>query len=168
MQKGFAGVALAAVLCCAGLPVLAAGMPDYGSKNFAPGGGTPAFFSNETAAPTVRSDDWSAVDAAAGPARPAAAPVHTASARSHRHGKIAANHRGGGTRTIGKAGGKTRSSRLAAAKPAKTTRSASAARTAHPRSPAGSRSTAAAAGTRTSGHAGTSRHAAARSVQHKG
>ena len=159
MRNRVARIALAAALCCAGLPAFAAGLPDYGSKNFVPGGGTPAFFSNETAAPTVRSDDWSAVDAVTGPERSAPAPAHAAAASSHRHGKVAANHRAGGAHAAGKSAG-AHASRVAAARSVKPKRTASAGHTAHARP--------AASGSRTSGHAKTSRHAAARSAQHRG
>lgn len=47
----------AAVLACAGLPALGAGMPDSGTKNFVPGGDAPSFFTNENGAVAAATAD---------------------------------------------------------------------------------------------------------------
>jgi hypothetical protein len=43
-------LAVAAVIAGAAVPGLSAEMPDFGTKNFSPGGDTPAYFSNENGA----------------------------------------------------------------------------------------------------------------------
>jgi hypothetical protein len=40
----------AAAIACAALPARGAGMPDYGTKNFSPGGAAPSYFTNENGA----------------------------------------------------------------------------------------------------------------------
>jgi hypothetical protein len=46
-----------AVLACAAIPAWCAGMPDFGSKNFSPGGDTPSYFSNENGAVGVAASE---------------------------------------------------------------------------------------------------------------
>lgn len=50
MPLSFMRFVLAAAIAGCGLPAWAAGMPDWGTKNFSPGGDTPAYFTNETGA----------------------------------------------------------------------------------------------------------------------
>lgn len=85
----------ASVLAFASLPVFAADLPDYGSKNFTPSDETPAHFANEDLPVSARTADtterdWSAVDAMA-PARPVGF-ARSAHRGSGRHGRYAAAH----------------------------------------------------------------------------
>jgi hypothetical protein len=157
---------LAVALSAAGVPAYAAEIPVYGTKNFTPGGDTPAYFTHNVAAPTVRSEDWSAADQAAGPAAPAAAAEHVSQATARHHGKVAGNHHGG-SHVASKAKGKSRASRATAAKPGKATRTASAA---HARPAGSSHARLASSGkTRSTTHTShATRHAAVKSSQRKG
>lgn len=157
---------MAVLLGAAGWPAFAAEMPAYGTKNFTPGGDTPAYFTHSVAAPTVRSEDWSAADQAAATAAPAAASEH-ASRATERHSSRTASHHRGGSHVAGKAKDKSHASRMAAARPGKTTRTAS---SAHSRPAVSSHaSIASSAKTRSTGHSShPTRHAAVKSSQRKG
>jgi hypothetical protein len=86
----------AAVLACAGLPALAAEMPDSGTKNFVPGGDAPAFFTNENGAVAAAAADESTADDGADQSlhspRSAPGPIRDATVSTRRHGKLAASH----------------------------------------------------------------------------
>jgi hypothetical protein len=75
----------------------AAGMPDTGTKNFVPGGDTPAYLTNENlaVAPGSAAEPVAATadDQAEGPERSTAAPMHWAQTPERRHGKLAAGHK---------------------------------------------------------------------------
>lgn len=150
---------LAVALGAAGLPAFAAEMPAYGTKNFTPGGATPAYFTHNTAAPTVRSEDWSAADQGAAEVDAAEPPSHAPAATARHHAELSAHHRAG-TRTAGKTKGKSRATHLAVAKPGRATRTASAAHT---------RSAGSAGKARSASHGkSATRHAAAKSSERKG
>ncbi|MGH7058849.1 MAG: hypothetical protein ACREFH_00565 [Stellaceae bacterium] len=165
MPKRLTIAVLAVALSAAGLPAFAAEMPAYGTKNFTPGGATPAYFTHNTAAPTVRSEDWSAADQGAAAVDAAEPPSHAPAAEARHHAKLSAHHRAG-SRTAGKTKDKSRATHLAVAKPGRATRTESAA---HARS-AGSAGKASSAGkARTASHGkSATRHVAARSSERKG
>jgi hypothetical protein len=47
----------AAAIACLAIPAWSGDMPDFGTKNFSPGGETPSYFSNEYGAPAVAADE---------------------------------------------------------------------------------------------------------------
>jgi hypothetical protein len=81
----------AAAIACAALPVWGAGMPDYGTKNFNPGGATPSYFTNENSAVLGTAENESTDDGADMPTRSAPAAVlwRSAGPTGHHHGKLA-------------------------------------------------------------------------------
>ncbi len=83
---------LAAAIACTALPVWGAGMPDYGTKNFDPGGATPSYFTNENSAVLGTAENENTDDGADLPTRsaePAAESRRSARATGHHHGKLA-------------------------------------------------------------------------------
>ncbi len=82
---------LAAAIASVGGPLWAAGMPDFGTKNFSPGADVPSFFSNENAvfagpAPAESMDDGG--DVSTGPIRAVAVARRSAGTAMHRHGLV--------------------------------------------------------------------------------
>jgi hypothetical protein len=83
----------AAAIAGAAMPAWGAGMPDFGTKNFSPGGDAPSYFSNENrGVSTIAGESWD--DGEDATARSEAAdvgePGHTA---RHYRGGYAATHR---------------------------------------------------------------------------
>jgi hypothetical protein len=138
--------AFVAALVYAAAPAWGAGMPDYGSKNFSPGGATPSYFTNENTAilGTAETDTDDGADASAD--MTGSTPESQRADRSsryrvgHHHGKLAGRSfearatshsraRGGALRSAAAEGSRTASSgrasgRWAHAAPAASARSA--------------------------------------------
>jgi hypothetical protein len=95
---------LAAALAGAAIPAWSAGMPDYGTKNFSPGGDAPSYFSNENGSALGLAANESMDDGGDAPirsVRAAAEPNDGAwTASRHRHGKFASSRRSGSHRAI--------------------------------------------------------------------
>jgi hypothetical protein len=93
MPAALKSIVFAAALGWAAAPLWAAGMPDTGTKNFSPGAGTPAYFTNDgNAGDTEAADDGAdvptrSVAAAAAPSDERAVFLH--------HGGRSASHRSG-------------------------------------------------------------------------
>jgi hypothetical protein len=84
-------LAFIAAVAGAAIPAWGAGMPDFGTKNFSPGGDAPSYFSNENGAPgTTEMTDDGADDIPARSMRPASAPRSADWATSAPHGKFLA------------------------------------------------------------------------------
>jgi hypothetical protein len=98
MPNTLTKLALAAAMSCAALPGWGAGMPDYGTKNFTPGGDAPAYFSNESgavlgvAADEAATDDGA--DRTAGSLQYEPRPERSARARLRHHDKFAGHQAG--------------------------------------------------------------------------
>ena len=82
----------ATALAWAAVPAWGAGMPDYGTKNFSPGGATPSYFTNENSAALGIPDNESAddgADTAADAAPSIAEPRQFEEAVGHHRGRLA-------------------------------------------------------------------------------
>jgi hypothetical protein len=95
-------------------PAWSAGMPEYGTKNFTPGGDAPAYFTNEGGALGVAADFGTDQRTPAPAVRAESEPRHTAHASGQRHGTAAAGRHGTG-RLASQAHGRGRSSHTAVA-----------------------------------------------------
>lgn len=90
MPATLKGFVFAAAIAWMAVPAWGAGMPDYGTKNFSPGGATPSYFTNENSAALGIPENDSLDDGADAPLRSAeliAEPRHSDNAtRRHRGG----------------------------------------------------------------------------------
>jgi hypothetical protein len=64
MPVKLTGFVFATAIAWAAVPAWGAGMPDYGTKNFSPGGATPSYFTNEKSAALGIPENESADDGA--------------------------------------------------------------------------------------------------------
>jgi hypothetical protein len=80
----------AAAMACAAFPVWGAGLPDYGTKNFDPGGATPSYFTNENSSVLGSAENENTDDGADVPTRSVereAESERPAGTTGHRHGR---------------------------------------------------------------------------------
>src|SRR5271170_3087879 len=85
----------AAAVACAAVPGWGAGMPDYGTKNFSPGGATPSYFTNENSAVFGAAENENTDDGADTPTRtsePTAEPLQSDRTTRHHYGKLSSRN----------------------------------------------------------------------------
>jgi hypothetical protein len=87
MPVALKAMVLAAVIGLAATPVWAAGIPEFGTKNFSPGEATPAYFSNENGTGDAEAADDGADDTTTRPVDRVAAPRYAVDAARQRRGQ---------------------------------------------------------------------------------
>jgi hypothetical protein len=86
-------------------PAWAAGMPEFGTKNFDPGAATPAYFSNENGIGDAETVDDGADDAATRSVDRVAAPRYVEGAAQHHHDQVVVGRTGGRSAAYARAKG---------------------------------------------------------------
>jgi hypothetical protein len=95
MPAALKGMVFVAAIALAAAPAWAAGMPEFGTKNFSPGAPTPAYFSNENGIGDAETVDDAADDATTRSVDRVAAPRYVESAAHHHHDQVAGGRTGG-------------------------------------------------------------------------
>jgi hypothetical protein len=111
MPAAVKGMVFIAAIALAAAPAWAAGMPEFGTKNFDPGAATPAYFSNENGIGDAETVDDGADDATTRSVDRVAAPRHVGGDNRHRHDQVFVGRTGGHSATYarekGQGGGST-------------------------------------------------------------
>lgn len=95
MPSMLKGLVFVAAIAFAAAPAWAAGMPDFGTKNFSPDLATPAYFSNENGGGDAETVYDGADDTAARPVDRVAAPHYAEGAAQHHHGEAVGRRNAG-------------------------------------------------------------------------
>ncbi len=157
----------AAAIACTALPALGAGMPDYGTKNFSPGGDTPSYFSNENRAVLGATENENTDDGSDTPLRSVQSvsePTHSDRMTTRHHGQPIVGRRARSD-AAAHSRGRDRPGHIASANSARTTLAGRSTRTA--RGAGAAKTRAGDAGAGKSAKPGV-RHASARSSSRKG
>jgi hypothetical protein len=95
MPAALKGMVFVAAIALAAVPAWAAGMPEFGTKNFDPGAATPAYFSNENGIGDAETVDDGADDATMRSVERVAAPRYEEGAVRHHHDQVVGGRTGG-------------------------------------------------------------------------
>src|SRR5271166_2694292 len=103
MPAALKGMVFVAAIALAAVPAWAAGMPEFGTKNFDPGAATPAYFSNENGIGDAETVDDGADDTTTRSVDRVASPRYAEGADQHHHGQMVGRRTGGHSSTYARA-----------------------------------------------------------------
>jgi len=95
MPAALKGMAFIAAIALSAAPGWAAGMPEFGTKNFDPGAATPSYFSNENGIGDAATVDDGADDVTTRSVDRVAAPRHVGGSNRPRHDQVVVGRTGG-------------------------------------------------------------------------